>query len=366
MNSVTTRRNLLVAFRRYTSKTNQVIDAAFSERLRKLEEENTIDVHDKLLGSEFKSLIDQDPQLHFKQQKLKDKKFQYENQRVLANLNFPSNVTNNQARDIAMSEPWTGQEPMKATALRMLEENNKPLKINSDVKKLSSAKTTILEHKLCKSEETKLVDEDSKFKEIYAERFTPIGSFDKIMTIADARIEKAMREGQFKTVPRGNKLHVEIGTYVDRTEHHLNNVLIKQNVTPPWIERQGETNSNIRGFKIEFLTKFKNHVRHFYDEDHSKMIQEFHRKWRQFFEDRLNIANQGIRNYNLQAPLSTQKFYMTYEREFERMIASVNLLNIRELHVDSIKREALQKKIKEQEEAKIGNRLRKLKFWEKW
>ncbi|KAH3682851.1 hypothetical protein WICPIJ_006190 [Wickerhamomyces pijperi] len=366
------RQRSLILLRRYTSSANTKpksgaeteLENAFTERLRQLAEANTIDPNDTLLGSGFKSLIDKDPET------LEDQKFKYQNQQKLSHLQIPTHA-NKHSRDLAMSEPWTGQESIKTTTLRMLQDKNKPLKINRHVKKIESAKNTVLEHSLNKPQPTtkaKLADEDSKFKEIYAEKFTPIGSFDKIMTIADARIEQAMREGQFRTLPRGKKLDVEIGTYVDRTEHHLNKVLIKQNITPPWIERQSDTNSAIRSFKVELIGKFENHIRHFYHNDHQEMIKEFHKRWRSFFEHQLTLTNQRVRDYNLQAPLSTQKLYMTYDREFQRMIASVDVLHVRDSYLKNLEREKLaQMEQRQQEEANIAkNLVKRLKFWESW
>ncbi|KAH3663466.1 hypothetical protein WICMUC_005905 [Wickerhamomyces mucosus] len=312
---------------RYYSKKG-FIEKAFTERLNQLESEH-ISKNDKLLGEDFKSLIDEDEKLLKLAHDLDQKKYEYENQKSIQTSRIPSYATK-QTRELANASPWTGSETQQDTSLRMIVDKYKPLKIKSDVRKLASAKEAVLDFKINSNK----ISEEDQFRNIYKEKFTPIGSFDKIKTIADARIEEAMRSGAFNNIPRGKGLDTEVKPYVDRTEHHLNNILIKQNIVPPWIEKQSGVNLEIYNLRNELQMKWINHVKNFYHNDCNTMKEDFNSRWKKYYENKIALTNNNIRTYNLQAPLSTQKFYLIYDKEFEKSSQSVNIEDIRKLYME--------------------------------
>ena len=336
--------------RHYTKK----VEDAFTRRLAELESD-IVKKDDALLGEEFQSLIDKDPQLSKIHGELDRKEYEHKYQHAIHSAKIPSYASKH-TKDIAFSQPWTGEEKSHDTTLRMVMDKYKPTKSQVEARRLGKAKESVLDFRI-----NKVSDEDSTFRAIYHEKFTPIGSFDKIKTLADARIEEAMRQGQFQNIPRGKKLDVEVKPYIDRTEHHLNNMLVKQNIVPPWIEKQGGVNGEISSFRKEVQDKWESHIRHFYNEDHNAMFVEFKRRWRGILEAKMVNVNSSIRTYNLQAPLSTQKFYLLMDKELERCFTNVNADDVNKQH--KLQAERSQRE-KEQEQSSKSNSF-SLKFW-KW
>lgn len=330
-------------------------DHAFTRRLEELEEA-IIKREDSLLGEKFQSLIDKDQSLAKIQSRIEQNAFEHKNQGAIYASKIPS-YASKQSRDIAFSEPWKGEENIQDTTLRMVLDKHKPMRSQKEAQKLGRVKDTVLDFRINKPAHGQGQDEDSTFRAIYQERFTPIGSFDKIKTIADARIDEAIRQGQFKNIPRDKKLAVEVKPYVDRTEHHLNNMLIKQNIVPPWIEKQGGVNAEITSFRYESASKWQSHVKNFYNEDHDQMFKEFVKRWRTIFETKMNLVNNAIRTYNLQAPLSTQKFYLLIDKELERCRSEVNVGQLLQEY-----RRQLQNELEEKERQRQQKKL-SWKFW---
>ncbi|CCH45654.1 DnaJ subfamily C member 28 [Wickerhamomyces ciferrii] len=324
----------------YSSKKS--IENAFTRRLAELEEE-IIPKNDPLLGSSHNSLIDKDPKLIKLSNELEAKKFEHDNQKSIYTSQLPR-YAGKQAKDIAYSQPWTGEESPKDSSLRMLVDKHKPLKMKTDIAKLANAKETVLDYRINKNVNT---EEDSKFKELYQEKFTPIGSFDKIKTIADARIDEHIKQGGFKNLPRGQKLNTGIGNYVDRTEHHLNNILVTQNVVPPWIEKQGGVNYEISNFQNELVNKWKTFIGSNYDPDYKVMQSEFIKVYSSQYDHKIKLLNNSIRTYNLQAPMSTQKFYALKDKEFQKCFDSVDIPQVLKEH----KEELLKRKLKNNQQS---------------
>ncbi|ODQ58040.1 hypothetical protein WICANDRAFT_80200 [Wickerhamomyces anomalus NRRL Y-366-8] len=324
--------------RLYSTKSK--VEDAFTRRLAELENE-IVKETDPLLGSQHKSLIDKDERLIKLSNELDQKRFEHQNQKLIYASKIPS-YAGKQSRDIAFSQPWTGQESQQDSSLRMLVDKHKPFKVKSEVRKLASAKETVLDYRINKNAEPE-TDADGKFRELYKEKFTPIGSFDKIRSVADARIEEHMKQGGFKNIPRGKKIEgIEVSAYVDRTEHHLNNILVNQNVVPPWIEKQGGVNLEIAIFRKELIDKWKSYITSNYNEDHKRMQKDFEASAKGEYEHKIKRLNSSIRTYNLQAPMPTQKFYAIHEKEFQRCFEAVDVKQVLIEHEE----ELLRRKIK--------------------
>jgi hypothetical protein len=304
------------------------VEDAFTRRLEQLETEY-VKKDDPLLGAQFQSLIDKNERLSKIHGELEQREFELKHQRMIHASKIPGHADKH-SRDIALSQPWTGEERLHDTNLRMLVDKHKPLRSQSEAMRLGRVREAVLDFKINKNPDTS--DEDSTFRTIYQERFTPIGSFNKIKTIADARIDEAIRQGQFRNIPRGKKLEVDVKPYVDRTEHHLNNILVKQNIVPPWIEQQGGVNGKITSFRADLVSKWKSHIRNFYKEDHDLMWNDFKKRWKLIFETKISNVNSSIRTYNLQAPMSTQKFYLLLDKEFQRCVETVDVPRVVEEH----------------------------------
>lgn len=347
-------------------------------RLRALKEQNDLNPDDPLIKlTRGESLIDANPELQEIYEKLPQKTFE---QKYQPQLQFSKvqNHVNQQSKDIALSEPWKGQESVEDASLRMILDSvgKPPSSCNSATaniafknplrpidepravraskglrRKLEDAQDSILKYQKDKHQE---VDdsEQSDFRTLYAEKFTPIGSFEKLRSLADKRIEESMKQGGFDDLQhiRGKPApRVQLNPHIDRTEHHLNNMLVRQNISPPWIESQGRVNSDVSTFRKEAVHMFENEVT-----SHLKKIGALHTSWPrvksiinakfgsvesflksrylhwksshvQYLESKIKSLNNNLRTYNLQAPLSTQKLYLIPEKELDRVYRSIDL-----------------------------------------
>lgn len=92
--------------------------------------------------------------------------------------------------------------------------------------------------------------ERENMRKILKERFTagarPMpGSVQGLAALANERIEDAISRGQFKNIARGKGKNVERdynanSPFLDTTEYFMNKIIQKQEIVPPWIEKQQE------------------------------------------------------------------------------------------------------------------------------
>lgn len=302
-------------------------------------------------------------ELHKKLDKISGdvKNFEYEYQQALGVTTLPSSASKH-ARDIAMAKPWTGTETVHDASLRMLNDSIKPLKrkITGVRTRIHDAKEGALDYKLAKlsdkSDGDKRVKEDDGWSEMYRERLLgpsvllndSFASVDNsIKSLADQRIMEAQKRGDFDNIkrgePSGKGYHALENRFIDRTEYHLNSILKSQDALPPWIERQGGCDLEIRRFReeldAEWIRWAVNHVsennRGFSDVELVEKMKEYVRneiggnggklrssKWMEtrkpFFDSKVRSLNDTIRGYNLQAPLASQKLYLVLEKELEK------------------------------------------------
>ncbi|KAL6942393.1 hypothetical protein ACO0QE_003568 [Hanseniaspora vineae] len=332
------------SLRSYSLKQNEA-ESQIYQRLSDLHDQNKQDENDPLVKIQ-------------KQITAREFEEKYANEIAFAKV---SKIANKHAQETILSQPWTGEENVKDTSLRMIldkvgpEKNKnsyfytntgfksktlKPPKILrapkiSTKERLETAQDKVLNYKLDNQEIEKR--EASEFRALYAEKFTPIGSLEKIKSLADARIEESMRNDGFAGLEklRGKKLDISLNNpHVSRTEHHLNNMLVKQNIVPPWIEKQGSVNTEIANFKKSSISSFKRslHVA-FKKMTNTKVDDNLKKKvfaeWKTtnsiLIESKIKGLNNSLRTYNLQAPLSTQKFYLLPERELTQIFNGVDV-----------------------------------------
>ncbi|GAV53282.1 hypothetical protein ZYGR_0AI05660 [Zygosaccharomyces rouxii] len=234
--------------------------------------------------------------------------------------------------------------------------------------KIETAQKRAVKYKLRQEKIQKARDqkEQAHFRELYAERFTPIGSFEKLESLADRRIEESMKQGGFKDVGKVRGKPTKLprpNQHVSTTEHYLNNILVKQNVVPPWIENQSRVNRDVTEFRAELfreferelssiLKKFKlfnassnvktvrSSIAHSYGsvEGFLKYRFEDWRNSKKTWADRkIGTINSVLRTYNLQAPLSTQKLYLVSDREFQHVLDNINFENLIDGEITSLK-----------------------------
>ena len=113
-------------------------------------------------------------------------------------------------------------------------------------------------------------NEREKMRKILKERFTagarPMpGSVQGLAALANERIEDAIARGQFKNIARGKGLNVERdhnanSPFLDTTEYFMNKIIQKQEIVPPWIEKQQELIKAANVFRARMRTDWKRHA----------------------------------------------------------------------------------------------------------
>lgn len=192
-------------------------------------------------------------------------------------------------RDLAATPPWTGTESTADSVLRMLVDAHKPLPKDLAQKRAPAIPhlrpiphTTSAAQRIARAKEEStdyalrktgggggLTDEERvEVRHMLRERFLPAGravaSFQALASLADEKIEDARRRGQFDNLSnRGKPLerdHNAQSPFLDTTEYLLNRMIKQQDIVPPWIEKQQELASAVRGFRERVRGGWRRHV----------------------------------------------------------------------------------------------------------
>ncbi len=112
--------------------------------------------------------------------------------------------------------------------------------------------------------------ERENMRKILKERFTvgarPMpGSVQGLAALANERIEDAIARGQFKNIARGKGKNVERdynanSPFLDTTEYFMNKIIQKQEIVPPWIEKQQELVKAAAVFRARLRADWKRHA----------------------------------------------------------------------------------------------------------
>ena len=102
------------------------------------------------------------------------------------------------------------------------------------------------------------------------ERFTPGArpmptTLQGLTSLANERIEDAIARGQFKNIPRGKGTNIErdynaSSPFLDTTEYFMNKIIQKQEIVPPWIEKQQELVKSASVFRARLRNDWKRHA----------------------------------------------------------------------------------------------------------
>ncbi|GAB7340174.1 hypothetical protein MBLNU457_6648t1 [Dothideomycetes sp. NU457] len=222
------------------------------------------------------------------EERIRDASFRSQNAQAFATAGL-SSTAGAQIRDIAGAQPWTGTESVEDASLRMLNDSFKPLKVparatggvrmpkkvdtgNSRTKastggRLASArdKTSIYSFLKDPNLDPK---EREKIREQLKERFQPgaravPATIQGLASLAEQRIEDAIARGQFKNLPRGQKIERDYNAsspFLDTTEYFMNKIIQRQDIVPPWIEKQQELVSTATKFRGRLRADWKRHV----------------------------------------------------------------------------------------------------------
>lgn len=191
---------------------------------------------------------------------------------------------------MATSQPWTGAEAVEDAALRMLTDAHKPLRgtgpakiptpsISVDMRmkravqksqgqRLANARDRTSAYAL--SQDRSLTEhEREQMRKQLKERFTgarPMpGTVQGLAALANERIEDAIARGQFQNIARGKGKNIErdytaSSPFLDTTEYFMNKIIQKQEIVPPWIEKQQELVKAAAVFRNRLRADWKRHA----------------------------------------------------------------------------------------------------------
>lgn len=217
--------------------------------------------------------------------RLQDTQFQSTYSASISEASLPAYASGRGARDIATAKPWTGTESTADAVNRMLHDAHKPLKPtlrgkNAPIvdlrlqprtrqtsgQRLAAAREKTQNYNLAQDPSIS-EKEREELRATLKERFGPAvrggampNSFRGLEGLANERIEDAIARGQFRDIPRGQgalDLTRHGNPFIDTTEYLLNNMIKRQDIVPPWIEKQQEVVSTAENFRMRIRVEWK-------------------------------------------------------------------------------------------------------------
>ncbi|KAI1750217.1 hypothetical protein F4782DRAFT_510365 [Xylaria castorea] len=225
--------------------------------------------------------------------KVKDAQFRAENAAAFAEADMPTSAGEG-SRITATSQPWTGQETTEDAVLRMLTDAHQPLKRElrgrpkiSDLQPVDMRmrqqakpnrghraanardKASMYAAFGVKQSEAGLSEKERvALREEFRERFQPgaramPNTLTGLASLANERIENAIARGQFKNIPRGKGVERDTRSdspFIDTTEYIMNKMIKRQDIVPPWIEKQQELSKAAHVFRSRLRNDWKRHA----------------------------------------------------------------------------------------------------------
>lgn len=112
--------------------------------------------------------------------------------------------------------------------------------------------------------------ERESIREELRERFTPGArpmpvSVQGFASLANERIEDAIARGQFRNIKRGKGINTEVdhnanNAFMDTTEYLMNKMIQRQEIIPPWIEKQQELSKEVDRFRQRLRADWRRHA----------------------------------------------------------------------------------------------------------
>jgi len=90
-------------------------------------------------------------------------------------------------------------------------------------------------------------------------------SIHGLSSLANERIEDAIARGQFRKIKRGKGVNTETdhnanSAFIDTTEYFMNKIIQKQEIVPPWIEKQQELAMELSRFRQRLRSEWRRHA----------------------------------------------------------------------------------------------------------
>ncbi|KAF2971513.1 hypothetical protein GQX73_g2078 [Xylaria multiplex] len=226
--------------------------------------------------------------------KVKDAQFRSQYAAAFSEVDMPSSAGEG-TRITATSQPWAGQETTEDSVLRMLTDTHKPLdrelrgrpkipdprpvdmrmrqqsKLNPGHRVANARDKASMYTSLGLKESGGGSDERERAarREEFRERFQPgartlPNTLAGLASLANQRIEDAIARGQFKNIPRGKDAAGPTtrinNPFIDTTEYIMNNMIKRQDIVPPWIEKQQELVKAAHTFRSRLRNDWKRHA----------------------------------------------------------------------------------------------------------
>ncbi|KAJ9651358.1 hypothetical protein H2198_009360 [Neophaeococcomyces mojaviensis] len=212
-----------------------------------------------------------------------------QHQQTLSQVTMPS-AAGKGTRDQAAAPIWTGNEALQDSALRMLDDSHKRIRMPARKPTLGSTTTNLRTSPKQKvSAADRLVNardktsmyalqqqndmtekEKEEMRKILKDRFSsgarPMPTtLQGLTSLANERIEDAIARGQFKNIQRGKGVNIERdhaanSPFLDTTEYFMNKIIQKQEIVPPWIEKQQELMKMVNTFRMRLRSDWRRHA----------------------------------------------------------------------------------------------------------
>lgn len=222
------------------------------------------------------------------EERIANASFRSDNASAFAQAEMPSSAGQG-TREMASARAWTGSESVEDASLRMLNDAYKPLKAPvrlpsirgpparidtgrsrktpSSGSRIANARDKTSIYAFTKDPSLSETERENMRKEL-KERFAPAAravpaSIQGIANLANQRIEDAIARGQFKNLPRGKVLERDYNAsspFLDTTEYFMNKIIQRQDIVPPWIEKQQEVVSTASKFRSRLRAEWRRHV----------------------------------------------------------------------------------------------------------
>ncbi|KAK4553091.1 hypothetical protein LTR86_009818 [Recurvomyces mirabilis] len=221
------------------------------------------------------------------EEKIAAASFRSENANAFAQAGL-SRAAGKDTRDIAAAQPWSGTESVEDASLRMLTDAHKPLRVPPRVPgirvptkidtgrstdapgrgvRLASARDNVSAYAVT-NDPGLSEQERKKLRAQLKARFQPNAravpaTVQGLQSLANERIEDAIARGQFKNLPRGKAVERDPradNPFLDTTEYFLNKMIQKQEIVPPWIEKQQELVATSTKFRSRLRSDWRRHV----------------------------------------------------------------------------------------------------------
>lgn len=221
--------------------------------------------------------------------KIADVKFQHDHSSALTAKDL-SSAAGEGTRHIATAAPWTGKEDAADTVLRMLDDAKKPLKpefrgtfqppvvdarmrrapvVHTRQRVVNARERASVYTGMGMKEEKGLSDKErEEVRREFRSRFEPAARAmpatpSGLAALANEQIENAIARGKFKDIARGKGIEIDLARsnpFVDTTEYLLNRIIQRQEIVPPWIEKQQELAKTAHTLRSRLRTDWLRHA----------------------------------------------------------------------------------------------------------